>query len=687
MRTGLLLAVVAGAALLGATAPANAAPPPAPENLTVAGGEERWHADSGFRLDWSYPSNLGIGAISAVRYLARDAGGAIVVPQQQINWATSVIDPLTVPNNPGVYKAEVWLVNPQGEEGPRAAAELRFDNVQPAQLEALQIPAWLGRASFPYTVRFSYPRDRIPASGIAGYAVSLDSSPSGDPCAAPSRCIASELDLPEGLDRNAFAISLPRDTTTYLHAVAVSGSGMKSTLPIDATLRVDLDDPATRLLGAPSGWTNQPVTLEAIATDTGSGMEEIASAATPFTALRIDDGLPRVSPGPSTSATVIAEGAHTVAYYARDAAGNVNDGGTSNGMPNARPSTAIVRIDRHPPEISFANAQAPDAPELIRVELRDSLSGPAPSTGWVGVRAEASGDRFEPLSTEPTPSGFQARWDSEAYPPGRYEFMAVGYDAAGNAASTVRRANDSNMVLSNPLKEVTVLQAGFEVAGGRACGKARHRAGGCAKRAAGLANRLQMHASGGATRFGGRLSSDTGTALAGMEIRVTERFDGGPAPAERVTAVRTAADGTFSIQLAPGPSREVSAAFDGTPSLTRSAAVPAPLAVRSALTLRASSTRAKVGGAPLVFEGKVAAAREEIPADGKSVQLQFRLPGLPWTEFRTVQTDEKGRFRLAYRFSDDDSRGVTFQFRAFAAAQDDWPYEPGGSRPVVVRGV
>ena len=52
-----------------------------------------------------------------------------------------------------------------------------------------------------------------------------------------------------------------------------------------------------------------------------------------------------------------------------------------------------------------------------------------------------------------------------------------------------------------------------------------------------------------------------------------------------------------------------------------------------------------------------------------------------------MQTDARGRFRYAYRFSDDDSRGVRFQFRAYAPAQSDWPYEPGSSRPVAVLGV
>lgn len=89
----------------------------------------------------------------------------------------------------------------------------------------------------------------------------------------------------------------------------------------------------------------------------------------------------------------------------------------------------------------------------------------------------------------------------------------------------------------------------------------------------------------------------------------------------------------------------------------------------------------------MVFRGRVAAAPGTIPPEGKSVQLQFRLPGLDWSEFRTIKTDRRGRFRYAYRFSDDDSRGARFQFRAYAPAEDNWPYEPGGSLPVLVRGI
>jgi hypothetical protein len=155
---------------------------------------------------------------------------------------------------------------------------------------------------------------------------------------------------------------------------------------------------------------------------------------------------------------------------------------------------------------------------------------------------------------------------------------------------------------------------------------------------------------------------------------------------QRITLLSTDADGGFSTRLPAGPSREIAAYFDGTAALGRSAAPAVDLDVRSDVRLRVSSSMARIGGRPLVFSGRVRARAGELPDGGKTVALQFRLPGLAWADFRTLHTDGRGRFRFPYRFSDDDSRGVRFQFRAYAPAQGGWPYEPGGSRPVVVTG-
>jgi hypothetical protein len=171
-----------------------------------------------------------------------------------------------------------------------------------------------------------------------------------------------------------------------------------------------------------------------------------------------------------------------------------------------------------------------------------------------------------------------------------------------------------------------------------------------------------------------------------VPVRVIERFDSGSEQHERVSTARTGGRGFFAIRLAPGPSREVVAVAAPTSTLSGAASRPARLSVRSGLRLRASSHTAEVGGRPIVFSGTVAGMGSAIPSEGKTVELQFRLPGLPWSEFRTLETDKRGRFRYAYRFADDDSRGVLFQFRAYAPTQSGWPFEPAASPPVAVRG-
>ena len=64
-----------------------------------------------------------------------------------------------------------------------------------------------------------------------------------------------------------------------------------------------------------------------------------------FTAIQVDHGAPVTAGGSEVQATVIAEGVHSIAYYAKDAAGNVNDGATANGVPN-RPPGMATREDR-----------------------------------------------------------------------------------------------------------------------------------------------------------------------------------------------------------------------------------------------------------------------------------------------------------------------------------------------------
>jgi hypothetical protein len=646
--------------LFCATASA-AASPPRPAGLQVVGGSDIWHPENHFSLNWISPAQASP-ALTATGYRVRDPQGA-TIGESRLARVGDGITPLIVPAIPGIYSAEVWFEDAAGAKGPAATAPLRFDNVRPAPIAPQAVSGWIGRTAFPLRVRLGHPAGPPPISGIRGYAASIDTAPVGTPCAAADRCSETETTLRGGIGDDELRIAILPDGTSYLHAVAVSGAGMKSATSGRAVLRVDTVDPITQLSGAPRGWTNRAVRLTAGAADAASGMDPDGEGPPPFTAIRVDGGAPAIGLGRSTTAEVIDEGVHGVDYYARDAAGNVDDGAASNGIANHPPRTALVRIDRTAPHAAFANSQDPRDPDLLRVRIVDPLSGPELSRGWIGVRRVGSGDRFEPLPAVPADARLCARWDSDSYPAGNYEFRAVAYDAAGNATAATRRQDGSAMVLANPLKTPTVLRAGFRRQGLR-----------------------RSAPYGRLVRIGGRLTTGASSSLGDMPVRVVERFAAGTHPATRVSIVRTGPSGGFSIRSAPGPSRTIAVSFDGSPTLARSAVRTLQLDVRSKVRLGASSALATIGGAPVVFRGELIAPPEEISAAGKSVQLQFRLPGLPWAEFRTVQTDREGRFRYAYRFSDDDSRGVRFQFRAYAPAQDGWPYEPAGSRPVIVRG-
>jgi uncharacterized Zn-binding protein involved in type VI secretion len=645
------IAAVFSAVALFASAAAAA---PRPQALSVGGGEESWHSRQSFVLSWSNPS-----PIAAAHYRLLGTDGEILIGDTRLPWPATSLEHLTVPPRPGIYTAEVRLEDGLGAIGEVATAKLRFDDARPTGVEALAPGEWLGRSSFPYALRLNHPSGPQPLSGIGGYAVAIDRSPGGHPCPS-GRCDGDVLDTHGGIGADEIEIADLPEGTSYVHAVAVSGSGVASAVAGHTAIHVDESDPRTVLEGVPAGWSNAPVKLTARAGDAASGMTPGGPGVQPLTAIRIDGGVPIVALGDRAGATVIDSGVHAVAYYARDAAGNANDGGVSNGHPNPAPPTAVIKIDREPPILAFVAAQDPADPERLEARVADSRSGLDRSRGSIEVRGASSGYRYEPLPTEVADGVLRARWDSSAYPAGEYEFRATAYDRAGNSATSSTRADGTAMRLRGPLKLPVKLLAGS----GR---------------------RTVRYGRG--VWFGGRLMTGRHTPLVGAVVRVVESFAAGAAPAQRVTTVRSEGDGRFGLRLAPGPSRQVSAQVVPTATHRGASSPPLEVSVHTHLALRVSSTVARIGGRPIVLRGQIAHDGGSLPADGKVVQLQFRLPGLPWREFRTVRSDASGRFRYAYRFSDDDSRGVRFQFRAYAPAQADWPFEPAGSLPVTVSGL
>ena len=71
------------------------------------------------------------------------------------------------------------------------------------------------------------------------------------PCAGPDRCAVGEIDLHGGIDADTVSLGVLPEGINVVHAVAVSGSGMRSAESRSAIVRVDATVPAVTLEGAP----------------------------------------------------------------------------------------------------------------------------------------------------------------------------------------------------------------------------------------------------------------------------------------------------------------------------------------------------------------------------------------------------------------------------------------------------
>ena len=622
------------------------------EDLEVAGGAANWHPNNVFRLGWTQVPGPPVEP-RAVVYRLFDSDGHLVAGPVRETRKLVALDSVEVPRVPGIYTVEIWLEDNEGRAGPATRAPLRFDDTVPTAAVPQAPDGWLAGHEVA-VLKIGHPAGPLPLSAIRGYAFSLDSGGGSSPCLRPGWCSEAETDLPQGIGDDTITLGTLPEGETFARVVAVSGSGVAS--PVTSVVfRSDATLPRLSLQGSTRGWASGPVRLTVLAADELSGMAA-AGPGGPFSAIAVDGAPPALTDGDSVSTWVVGSGIHEVAYFARDAAGNVADSAAGDPLP----SRTTIRIDEEPPRVLFAATQDPAEPERIEATVADPLSGPA-DRGSIRLRRAGSSGRFEELPTRVSGDRLVAHWDSDSYPPGKYEFLAIGYDLAGNATTGGNRARGGKMVLVNPLKTLTRLEAGF-------------------------ARGTGTISFGRGKPFGGRLQNISGVPLAGQEVAVTETFAPGSRPPQRTTRVRTRSDGTFSLRLAPGPSREVSAAFAGTKTLTRARAGSVPLEVTASVRLRSSAARAKVGGRPIVFSGRVAQSGATPLEEGLPVELQFRYRGAKWRTFRTVVTDARGRFRYPYRFSDDDSRGVRFGFRAYVKGREGWPFEPAYSRPVAVTG-
>ncbi len=308
-------------------------------------------------------------------------------------------------------------------------------------------------------------------------------------------------------------------------------------------------------------------------------------------------------------------GAYSLALWLRDEAGN------------EAPGTAVsvpLRFDDVPPGVAFLPE---DAPSLVQAEVSDTHSGPA--KGEILYRRSDS-ERWIELPTKlvVTPaSNAVLRAPLPELGPGTYLFRADVADAAGNTASTRRRADGTEMAIRRVAPE--------------AVARERTRLFARLRGAKGRGETRTVPFSAAAT-IGGRLTRVGGVGLAGRELRVLTRPSRGALSPLAVETVTTGAKGEFALRLPPGVSRRISVNFVGDGALEPSTRRPLELRVRSGVSLRADRTRLTTGQV-LRLQGEVSARGAAIPRRGKVVAIQYLEEATGrWRPVVLTRTDHDG---------------------------------------------
>jgi hypothetical protein len=365
-------------------------------------------------------------------------------------------------------------------------------------------------------------------------------------------------------------------------------------------------------------------------------------------------------------------GIYSASLWLRDEAGN------------EAPSSAVsvpLRFDDVVPTLAFGPVEGEAFPEWIRADVLDEHSGPA--GGDLRFRKVGS-DQWSELAARFQPGDSPQRGQliarlPESLPPATYVFRADAVDAAGNTASTTRRADGTEMALRKPIAREPVREDRKPRANART--KTR------------IFAQLRWHGRKGSSltvpygtgaRLSGRLLDADGAPISGARLRVVARPSKGALSRTGTQSVRSGGHGGFRLDLPPGPSRRITVVFAGDERLDRARRAPLLLRVRGGVVLRASPSALKTG-ASLQLWGKVRGRGAPIPRRGKLIAVQYLedATGI-WRPVLVTRSDHSGRFEARYRF-----RYVTgvarIRLRAVALSEERWPFAPGASPPVSVR--
>jgi hypothetical protein len=665
-------------------------------SLSVAGGSG-WRPDNDFDLSWSNPAQ-NHAPIDGAYYRVTRVGGGYDSGAQFVSGSNRAsLSDLTVPSA-GEYQVKVWLRDTAGNqsEANAQAAMLRYDPTVPPATEA-QFNGWIRRNDFDMQARWDQvPVGQLGPSGLDGYAVQVTRDPGTDPCVTPEHqspaCSAEEVNN-DGIGDTQMPVTSKDEGDWYIHVAPVTGAGVKA--PVKHTpMPVDTSDPTSAITGVNGEWTNKDVTVGVTASDALSGMSPNPAYSMdpqPRACIQVDGGAADCEPDADLTRVISSEGEHTVAYFARDLAGNENNGGPDPQYPakqNNAPGTARVRIDKTAPQLAFAGARDVNDPAKVVVTTADALSGVA--GGTIELRKVGSNGSWAGLATALEGGNLVARVPDDVEP-GRYEFRASATDRAGNTGATDRRADGSQMVEELPLKEAVRLTATVEGSGGggpsgqegkpkckekkaKKCKCKNKPKGKCKKSGEASPRAVSVTIPyGEKVRLTGVLRTMGDAPLRGRELVVTERMADGGHPAVRTSSASTNSDGGYAIDLQAGPSRRVTVAFEGDSRYRPTEAEPLDVGVKAAV-LAFSSSKTVPETKSIRFRGRVGTAGVALGQLGKRVELQYEKSRGNWRTIDSGQTNADGAFKLRYGLRANYVRRTKVRFRISVPPEGAWPY-------------
>lgn len=378
--------------------------------------------------------------------------------------------------------------------------------------------------------------------------------------------------------------------------------------------------------------------------------------------------------------TVPRPGVFTLRIWLRDEAGNA-DSSSAVEIP--------MRLDDVPPGIAFEPVPDPAGAELpatVSARVSDEHSGAA--KGQIAYRRVNAEHWIDlPSKLEEGEVAGSARLVAVvpgSLEPGTYVFRADAEDAAGNTASTTRRADGTEMALRKVPPPVGPSRpAAGQGDGSRAAQRAKTRLFAELRWRKRRGQSVTVPFGAGAS-LSGRLLNTVGAGLGGRRLRATSRPSHGALARRQVEIVRTGPRGGFKLALQAGPSRRITISFAGEQGLDAARRPGLSLRVRGSAILNATPRNLRNGQSVSLW-GRVRTRGTPVPRRGKLVAIQyFESDSRLWRPVLVTRSNHSGRFRARYRF-----RYITgtarIRLRAVVLAEERWPYVPGASRPVLVR--